>query len=91
MKLLGERRKAVRLVIIGRAYAGLKEVFRQLENTFSSTGQRGEVNSRYWYVNKSNVGERGVSVFHHGFLEAVLCRFQWVIEIDISSGRRQSG
>lgn len=82
-KLLDEGRKAVRLVIIERTYAGLEEVFRQLENTFSSTGQREEVNSRCCYVNKSNLGEKRVGMFHHGFLEAVLCRFKWIIEIDI--------
>lgn len=82
-KLLDGRRKAVRCVIIGTAYAGLKGIFRQLENTFSGTGWREEVNSRRWCVNKSNLGERRVGMFHYVFLEAVLCRFKWVIESDI--------
>ena len=46
-KLLDERRKAVRLVIIETAHLGLKGIFRQLENTFSSTRPREEVNSRW--------------------------------------------
>lgn len=83
VKLLDERRKAVRHITIGIAQVGLKGIFRQLENTFSSIGQREEVNSRYCCVNKSNLGERRVGMFHYGFLEAILCRLKWVMESDI--------
>lgn len=82
-KLLDERRKAVRLVIIGTAHLDLKGIFRELENTFSSTRPREEVNSRWGCVNKSNLGERRAGMFHYGFLEAIPCRFKWVIESDI--------
>lgn len=54
-----------------------------MENTSSSIGQREDVNSRYRCVNKSNLGERSADMFHYGFLEAIPCRFKWVIESDI--------